>query len=88
MSFFDCWIHAFSAGTGGFSHNASIAYFNSVYIESVITVFMILFGINFQLYIFYIIKKFRDCFGSEELRYHSSTILAAILLHYFNIRAT
>lgn len=89
MSFFDCWIHAFStAGTGGFSsHNASIAYFNSVYIESVITVFMILFGINFQLYYFILLKKFRDCFGSEELRYYLLTILAAILLIAFNIRA-
>ena len=64
MSFFDCWIHAFStAGTGGFSsHNASIAYFDSVYIETVITVFMILFGINFQLYYFLLLKKFKECY--------------------------
>lgn len=89
MSFFDCWIHAFStAGTGGFSsHNASIAYFDSVYIETVITVFMILFGINFQLYYFLLLKKFKDCFGSEELRYYLLIILGAIILISFNIRA-
>ena len=54
MNLFDAVTHAFStAGTGGFSsYNASVAHFNSAYIDGVITVFMILFGINFNLYFF------------------------------------
>lgn len=52
MNFHDALLHAFStAGTGGFSNrNVSIAYYNSAYIDGVITVFMILFGVNFNLY--------------------------------------
>ena len=51
MSFYDALIHSFStAGTGGFSNrNASIAYYDSAYIDGVITVFMILFGVNFNI---------------------------------------
>ncbi|MFR4674833.1 MAG: potassium transporter TrkG [[Ruminococcus] torques] len=48
----DAVVHSFStAGTGGFSNrNASVAFYDSAYIDGVITVFMILFGINFNLY--------------------------------------
>ena len=49
MNLFDSLIHTFgTAGTGGFSNYAlSVAHFESAYIDGVITVFMILFGINF-----------------------------------------
>ena len=52
MPLFDSINHAFStAGTGGFSiKNESIAYYNSAYIDGVITVFMFLFGVNFNIY--------------------------------------
>ena len=52
MNLFDSLIHTFgTAGTGGFSNYAlSVAHFESAYIDGVITVFMILFGINFSLY--------------------------------------
>ena len=52
MNLFDGLIHAFgTAGTGGFSnYGASVGHFDSAYIDGVITVFMILFGINFNLY--------------------------------------
>ena len=45
MSFYDALLHAFStAGTGGFSNkNASVGFFDSAYIDGVITIFMILF---------------------------------------------
>lgn len=87
MSFFDSWIHAFStAGTGGFSsRNASIAYYNSAYIEGVITVFMILFGVNFQLYYFILIGNVKEFFSSEELRTYLLVIGAAIAVITFNI---
>jgi trk system potassium uptake protein TrkH len=52
MSFFDALNHAFTTmPTGGFStKNASVAHFDSVYIDVVITVFMLLAGINFSLH--------------------------------------
>ena len=61
MSFFDALLHAFStAGTGGFSNkNASVGFFDSAYIDGVITVFMILFGINFNLYFLFLLKEWK-----------------------------
>lgn len=52
MSFFDALCHAFTTmPTGGFStRNASVAHFNSIYIDTVVIVFMILAGINFSLH--------------------------------------
>lgn len=87
MSFFDSWIHAFStAGTGGFSSkNASIAYYNSTYIEAVITVFMILFGVNFQLYYFILIGNVKEFFSSEELKVYLGIVFTAIALITVNI---
>ena len=57
MSFFDAVIHSFgTAGTGGFSsRNASVAAFDSAYVDGVITVFMFLFGINFNIFYFVLI---------------------------------
>ena len=54
MPLFDCILNAFgTAGTGGFGiKNASIAAYDSAYIDGVITVFMILFGVNFNLNLF------------------------------------
>ena len=70
MSLFDACIHAFgTAGTGGFSsRNLSVGAYDSAYFDVVIGVFMLLFGVNFNLYYFLLIKRFRDVFRSEELR--------------------
>jgi trk system potassium uptake protein TrkH len=69
MSPYDAILASFStAGTGGFSNmNASIAAFDSVYIDVVITVFMILFSINFNLYYLMLIGKFTQAIRSEEM---------------------
>ncbi|WP_304341291.1 TrkH family potassium uptake protein [Metaclostridioides mangenotii] len=87
MSFFDSLIHMFgTAGTGGFSNkSASIGYYNSVYIESVITIFMILFGINFNMFYFLLIKKFTPIFKSEEVRAYLGIIVLATVIIAFNI---
>jgi trk system potassium uptake protein TrkH len=52
MSFFDALNHAFTTlPTGGFStKNASVTHYDSVYIDIVITGFMLLAGINFSLH--------------------------------------
>lgn len=69
MSFYDGILNAFSvAGTGGFSvHNGSIAYYNSPYIEIVITVFMVLFSINFNFYFLIISGSALKAIKSEEV---------------------
>lgn len=81
MPLFDACIHAFgTAGTGGFSsRNLSVGAYQSAYFDIVIGVFMLLFGINFNLYYFLLIRRFRDVFSSEELRAYLLIVAAAVL---------
>lgn len=90
MSFYDALIHAFStAGTGGFSNkNASIAFYDSAYIDGVITVFMILFGVNFNLYFLLRLRQWKTVFKNEELRTYLAIIAGAIVLITINILQT
>ena len=87
MSLYDSLIHSFStAGTGGFNNRAnSVAYYDSAYIDGVITVFMILFGINFNVYYFLLLKKVKAVFKNEELRAYLGVILGATVLITINI---
>lgn len=87
MSLYDSIIHAFStAGTGGFNNrNNSVAYYDSAYIDGVITVFMILFGINFNMYYLLLLKKVKDVFKNEEVRAYLGIILGATALITINI---
>ena len=87
MNLYQAVIHTFStAGTGGFSdRNASVAAFNSAYIDGVITVFMLLFGINFNLYFLLLMKNVKGFFKNEELRTYLGIVAAAIVLITINI---
>jgi trk system potassium uptake protein TrkH len=87
MSLFDSCIHAFgTAGTGGFSsRNASVGAYDSVYFDVIISVFMLLFGVNFNLYYFLLIKRFRDVFRSEELRAYLAIVATAVIVIAVNI---
>lgn len=68
MPVFDSLIHAFgTAGTGGFGVKGDSIASYSPYLQWVITIFMLLFGINFNLYYLVLIKKFRTAIKSEEL---------------------
>ena len=82
MDLYESCIHAFgAAGTGGFSNrNLSIGAYNSVYIEVVLATFMLLFGINFNLYYFILIKRAKDAFASEELHTYLIIILVSVTL--------
>lgn len=82
MSFYDALLHAFStAGTGGFSTNAaSIGGFHSLYIELVISVFMVLFGVNFNLYFLLLIGRWREALKSEELHTFLGIVALSVLL--------
>jgi trk system potassium uptake protein TrkH len=87
MNLFDSLVHAFgTAGTGGFSnYAASVGHFDSAYLDGVITVFMILFGINFNLYFFLAIREFKLAITNEELRAYLIIIGAAIAAITANI---
>ncbi len=75
-----------TAGTGGFGVlNSSIASYSS-YCQWVITVFMILFGVNFNAFYFILIGKVRKFFEVEEVRWYLGIILTAILMVSINIR--
>lgn len=87
MDFYDALLHSFStAGTGGFSNrNASVAYYDSAYIDGVITVFMILFGINFNLYFLIRLKNWKEALKNEELHAYLGIIGGAIAIVTLNI---
>lgn len=87
MNVFDSLIFSFgTAGTGGFAnYSASVGHFNSVYIDTVITVFMILFGINFNLYYFLLLKDWKSVWKNEELKTYLTLILSAALLITVNM---
>lgn len=87
MPLFDSVCHAMgTAGTGGFGiKNTGISYYNSPYLEGVITVFMILFGINFNLYYFIVIRRFSDVFKNTELKAYLGIIATSTLMISANI---
>ena len=90
MSIFDSLIHAFgTAGTGGFSSRAlSIGYYDSAYIDIVITVFMIIFGVNFNLYYLILLGKGLEVLKSEELRWFLGIIVFAAVTIALNLGST
>ena len=94
MDLFDACVHAFgTAGTGGFSsRNLSIGAYNSAYIDIVTGVGMLAFGVNFNLYYFLLVRRFRDVLKSEELwaylgiaAFSTLTIAANILRIYGSV---
>ena len=87
MNLFDSMIHAFgTAGTGGFSnYGASVGHFDSAYIDGVITIFMILFGINFNLYYLCLLGDRKSVWKNEELRAYLLIIAGAITVITINI---
>lgn len=81
MGLFDSVVHSLStAGTGGFgAYNASAANF-SPYIQWVLTVFMLLFGVNFNLYYLLLLGRVRDIFRNTEFKVYLGIIAAAVTI--------
>ena len=79
MSFYEALLHAFAtAGTGGFStRNASLGAFNSAYIEMIVSVFLLLFSVNFNLYYLVFAGRVRDALKSEELHCYLGILLVS-----------
>ena len=80
LPFYDATVTSFgTAGTGGFSVlNSSIAGYNNPAAEWVIAIFMLIFGVNFNLYFLILIGKAKDIFKSEELRAYLALCIAAV----------
>lgn len=87
MRFFDAVTTAFStAGTGGFSVKGnSILGYNSPTVEWIIIVFMFLFGVNFNLYFFALMRKFSSIFKDEEFWAYLLINLVSVVLITLNI---
>ncbi len=87
MPLFDSIVHAFgTAGTGGFSiKNASIAAYDSYYLQTVIAIFMALFGVNFNLYYLVLVGRASQALKSEEFRAYVGIMAAATLIIAINI---
>jgi len=86
MSLFESAIHSFgTAGTGGFGIKADSIGSYSPYCQWVITVFMLLFGINFNLYYLLLIKRFSSAIKSEELWAYVGIVVAAVAAITVNI---
>ncbi len=72
-----------TAGTGGFGIKADSMMSYSPYLQWVVTIFMILFGVNFNAYYFMIFHNFKKAFAMEEVRYYLGIIAAAIAIVFF-----
>lgn len=87
MPLFDSIVNSFAtAGTGGFAiKNASIAAYGSVYSEYIIGIFMILFGINFNVFYLILIGRIKDAFKNEEVGVYLGVIAASVAAITINI---
>ena len=86
MPLFDALTTSFgTAGTGGFGIKNDSFMSYSPYLQWVVTVFMILFGINFNAYYLMLFGKLKKALCIEEVRAYLFIILAAIGIIFFNI---
>ena len=86
MSFFDSLLHAFgTAGTGGFGIKADSIAGYSPYLQWVIAIFMLIFGINFNLFYLALIRRFRSIFRSTELWAYFGIVAISIVAITANI---
>lgn len=86
MPLFDTLCTAFgTAGTGGFGIKADSMGSYSPYIQWVTTIFMILFGVNFNAYYFIVFGKLRKALGMEEVRWYFIIILLSVAFITWNV---
>lgn len=90
MPLFDSLAISFgTAGTGGFGiKNSSMAFYDSYYLQGVVTVFMILFGINFNVYHLLLTRHPKEAFRCEEARAYLGIIAVSVLFITLNIRGS
>lgn len=90
MNLYDALVHTFgTVGTGGFSnYNTSVAHFTSPYIHWVITIFMLLCGINFNLYFILARRGLRTMLKDAELRLYLTIVFGVSALIIIDLLAT
>lgn len=87
MSFFESLLHSFgTAGTGGFGIKRDSLAGYSPYLQWIITVFMLLFAVNFNLYYLLLLKKFKAALTGSELWCFAGIVLTSTALITFNTR--
>lgn len=85
MPIFDALTLTFgSAGTGGFAIKNTNMMSYSPYLQGVITVFMFLFGVNFNFYYFILLRKVKDAIKMEEVRWYFVIVVVAVCLISLN----
>ena len=89
MGWFDSLTNAMSAcSTCGFCvRNLSIAYYDSEYFEVVISIFMLMFGVNFNIYYLIFLKRFRAAVRSEEFHWYLGIVAFAVITIAININS-
>ena len=87
MPLFDSFVIAMgTAGTGGFTvFNDGIAHYNSSLITYLVSVGVLVFGVNFNLYYYLMIRKFKSFFKDEELRTYITIVLVSSVLIAYNV---
>lgn len=86
MPVFDGVVHALgTAGTGGFGIKADSITSYSAYLQWVITVFMLLFGVSFNIYCLMLVRRWREALRSNELRCYLGIFAAATVIVCINI---
>lgn len=81
MPIFDATCISFgTAGTGGFGVRSDSLLSYSPYIQWVVTIFMILFGVNFNAYFFIIFGKFKKALSMEEVKTYIAIIIGAVAI--------
>ncbi len=90
MPVFDSVVNSFAtAGTGGFAiKNASIGAYDSYYLQTVISVFMLLFGINFNIFYLLLVKDFKSILKDGELKLYLGIIIASVVVIALNTMST
>ena len=90
LDWFESSLLAFgTAGTGGFGvRNGSILPYNSAYVDIVLAVGMLVFGVNFNIYYFILIGKVKEALSNEELKYYLIIVGAAVALIFINVSTT
>ena len=87
MPLFDSLCTAFgTAGTGGFGIKGDSMGSYSPYLQTVTTIFMFLFGVNFSLYFLLLLRRWKGFFMDEELRLYAGVTLCSILAITVDIR--
>ena len=87
LPWFDAVVSAFgTAGTGGFSvRNLSIGAYDNPAAEVIITIFMLLFSVNFTIYFLLLSRKWRQALASDELRFFLLIVAGSIVFITLNI---